>query len=436
MHSLKEILEKIGWKIPDIEKFINGRRKIVSNHISAFTHLLSRGIDNKDVLYFKEIDDLIKRSSIRKEFKKIIFDVISDKSLIDYDIPIPPPEKHKFKFADIFCNAGGATVGLMNEGGSCIFACEDRYEHTSFAKSYYSNFGILPFPSIENYKGEFPKVDILVSSVDIEHLPLNKGKRPKADKMTDTNWYLLLQLINKLQPEAIMIECKKTQRNESLEASTAVACRTLKEETGYYVVNPTSLNALDYGVPQLRRRVWLVAFANPISAMTFEWPNPEKRTWKLEDILDKNPNPSLYLTQKHLDYLNEMSRKNLEKGFQYTSIILDPEKESKSISFGGQGWDRNLLYDKEHAPDMLPNGRNVNDEYLRRLSPRELCRLQGFPEHYKVALTWRTSWRLMGRATNVNVASKITKQILKAIDKKSINKVAKNFVENGLNFKK
>lgn len=89
MHSLKEILEKIGWKIPDIEKFINGRRKIVSNHISAFTHLLSRGIDNKDVLYFKEIDDLIKRSSIRKEFKKIIFDVISDKSLIDYDIPIP-----------------------------------------------------------------------------------------------------------------------------------------------------------------------------------------------------------------------------------------------------------------------------------------------------------------------------------------------------------
>jgi DNA (cytosine-5)-methyltransferase 1 len=434
MYSLKEILDYLGWTIPDIEKFSHGRRKRITNHVSAFTHLLSRGIPNADNLYFEELKSVIRSSPLRKKFKSKIYECINDKSLIDYDIPIPPLENYKFKFADIFCNSGGATLALMENGGSCIFASEDKHEHTSFAKAYYSNFGILPYANIENYNGDFPKVDIVVSSVDIENLPLNKGKRPKADKMTDTNWYLLLQLIKKFQPEAIMIECRKTQRNESLEVSTAVACRTLKEETGYYVVSPAILNALNHGLPQLRKRVWIVAFANPLSAMSFEWPKSEQRTWKLKDILENNPNPNLYLTQTHLDYLNEMNRKNLERGFQYSSIILDPERESKSISFGGQGWDRNLVYDKENAPTILPSGKEVNNEYLRRLSPRELCRLQGFPEHYKTALSWRTSWRLMGRATNINVASRIAKEILKVISENNINKMAKKLINDGLNF--
>jgi len=436
MYSLKKIFEDLKWKIPDIEKFSRGTRKRYTSHASAITHLFSRAISNEEVLYFDDIIQIIKRSKISTSFKRILNECIKDKTLIDYDIPIPPPEHFNFKFADIFCNSGGATVALMKEGGACTFAFEDKYEHTSFIKSYYSNFGVIPFTNIDNYHGNFPKVDVLTSSVNIESLPLNKGIKPKADKMTDTNWYLLLQLINKLQPEAIMIECRKTQRDESLEVSTAVACRTLKEETGYYVVNPSFLNALDYGVPQLRKRVWIVAFANPLSALTFNWPKPEKRVWKLKDILENNPNPNLYLTQTHLDYLNKMNKKNLDRGYQYTSIILDPERESKSISFGGQGWDRNLIYDEINAPEFLETGQRVNDEFLRRLSPRELCRLQGFPEEYKVALGWRTSWILMGRATNVNVAQRIGREILKSIKQSNVNKTAKIFIDNGLNFTK
>lgn len=435
MYSLKGILKRFNWEISDIETFSRGRRLKFSNQVSALTHLFSRAIPNENALYFEEIKESIKKSPVRKNFKKIIHDCLEDKSLIDYDIPIPPPINYKFTFADIFCNAGGATLGLMKEGGACFIASENRYEHTSFPKAYYSNFGILPYPSIETYNNTYPNIDMVVSSVDTESLPLNKGKRPKADMMTDTNWYLLLQMINKLQPQAVLIECKKKQRDESLELSTAVACRTLKEETGYYVVSPAMLNALDYGVPQLRKRLWIVAFANPLAAMSFKWPEPEKRVWKLKDVLEENPNPNLYLTQTHLDYLNKMNKKNLAKGYQFTSIILDPEKESKSISFGGQGWDRNLLYDKENAPEFLESGSELNNEYLRRLSPRELCRLQGFPEEYKIALGWRTSWILMGRATNVNVASKITKEILKVINKKNINKTAKTFIDIGLNFK-
>ena len=436
MYSLKQILKRFRGEVPDIETVTKGRRTKISNQIAGFTHLLSKYIPNHHVLYYDEIIRTIKKSNISKEVKRIYFECIEDKSLIDYDISVPPQDNYTFTFADIFCNAGGASLGLMKEGGVCYIASENRLSHTSHQKAYYSNFGIIPFPAIETYTGKYPQVDIVVSSVDVESLPLNKGIRPKAETMTDTDWYLLLQMINKLQPQAVMIECRKTQRDESLEVSTAVACRTLKEETGYYVVSPAILNALDYGVPQKRKRVWIVAFSNPLAAMTFNWPSPEKRVWKLKDILEDSPNPNLYLTQKHLNYLNEMSQRNLSKGYQYTSIILDPEKESKSISFGGQGWDRNLLYDKENAPEFLESGNQLNDEFLRRLSPRELSRLQGFPEEYKVALAWRTSWRLMGGATNVSVASKITREILKVINKKNINKTAKTLIDMGLNFKK
>jgi DNA (cytosine-5)-methyltransferase 1 len=436
MYSLKEILKRFRWKVPDIETVTKGRRTKLSNQIAGFTHLLSKYIPNHHVLYYDEIIRSIKTSHISTDLKRIIFECIEDKSLIDYDISIPQQDNHTFTFADIFCNAGGATLGLMKEGGVCYIASENRFELTSFPKSYYSNFGIIPFPAVETYSGTYPQVDIVVSSVDIESLPLNKGKRPTAEKMTDTNWHLLLQMINKLQPQAIMIECKNTQRDESLEISTSVACRTLKEETGYYVVSPAILNALDYGVPQLRKRLWIVAFSNPLAAMSFKWPKPENRTWKLKDILEETPHSNLYLTQTHLNYLNKMSKRNLDKGYKYTSIILDPEKESKSISFGGQGWDRNLLYDKDNVPEYLESGHELNNEFLRRLSPRELSRLQGFPENYKIALAWRTSWALMGRATNVNVASRITKEILKVTNKKNINKNAKTLIDIGLNFNK
>jgi DNA (cytosine-5)-methyltransferase 1 len=184
----------------------------------------------------------------------------------------------------------------------------------------------------------------------------------------------------------------------------------------------------------MRKRLWFVAFSNPLSTLNYEWPLPEKRTWKLKDILEEKVEPKYYLTKKHELYLEKNDKTNKDKGYWFSSIVLDPEKESKSISFGGQGWDRNIIYDEINAPESLPNNKEINSKKLRRLTTRELLRLQGFPEEFAIPSIWTISWSFMGMATNVNVAERIGKSVLKAIDEKTIEKSAKILINSGINF--
>ncbi len=195
------------------------------------------------------------------------------------------------------------------------------------------------------------------------------------------------------------------------------------------------LNALNYGVPQGRRRLWFAAFQNPISAILFEWPTPIPRVWKLKDVLEDKVDPKHYLSRTHQLYLERNRKYNLENDIRFSHRVLDPEKESKSIVFGGQGWDSNIIVQPEHMPTILPNGEVPNDYGWRRLTPIELARLQGFPDNYLVPDGWRPSWELIGRATNVKVAEAVIKCALNAINPDNVIEGTKTILSDSLNLK-
>ena len=414
----------------DVKRTINNN---FTKDVSALTHLLMRISSIDEIPYGRWLYDEIKRYSGKKIDKELILSCIDDNSLIDYDITTPPIKDYTFTFADIFCNVGGATLGLMKEGGRCVFSYEETKKPITL--SYNPNFGLIPYTNDEVLREpNFPKVDVIVTSLDIQSLPLNKGKKPKYESMIETNWYTFIEFVNKLQPKAIIIESKKTQRDESFDASTSVAFRTLKEATGYYTTSPAILDAQNYGVPQMRKRLWFAAFSNPLSSLNFEWPKPEKRTWKLKDILEDTVEPKHYFSRKHELYLDQNDKTNKERGYWFSSIVLDPEKESKSISNGGQGWDRNLIYDEKNYPSILENGIEVNSKKLRRLTTRELLRLQGFSEEFQIPDLYRIRWQFMGMASNVNVVQRIARSILYANDEKIIEKSAKILINSGINF--
>lgn len=378
--------------------------------------------------FYKEFNSL----KLKPHIKEIIEDCIKDNSLIDYDIPFPQKKEYDFTFADIYCNVGGATLGLMNEGGRCVFSLESQKK--KWSNIYTTNFGIVPYVHPEWINGEYPKADVLISSLDIQQIPLIQEGKIKFEDLHDTDYHRLIHIINKIQPKVILIESKTTLKEEGFEKTVAVILRTIKEATGYYVTNPAILDALNYGVPQKRTRTWFVAFDNPISAMEFQWPRPQKRTWKLKDILDHNPDPKYYLSEKHSNFLEEYDEKNKKLGYRFNSQILDLEGESYSIIYGGKGWDKNIICQPEKAPKILPRGQVCNSKGLRRLTSIELYRLQGFPDEFISLDGWRTAWNYASRATNVKVASAITKSIKLAIDEETINKGAKKLIESGLNF--
>jgi DNA (cytosine-5)-methyltransferase 1 len=321
----------------------------------------------------------------------------------------------------------------MEQGGRCVLAIDNG--SYPYRRGYFMNYGILPHPKPEILTGEYPKVDILFASVNLRDLPYEKGKKQKIDDFHDTDWYLLLDIINKTKPKAVIIESCKTQKDEILQKSTSTAYRTLKETTGYYVTSPAYLDAVDYGVPQLRKRVWFVAFENPISAINFKWPKPIKLELKLKDILEtENVDASCYLSKEHISFIERSNDINEKRGYWYIYNPLDKESYSKSILFGGQGWDRNIIEDIENRPDILPNGKECNDRGIRRLTAKEIYRLQGFPDNFLRIGGWRTVWIYMARATNVEVTKHILKEIMRAIDTKEINKSVKTLIDMGLNF--
>jgi DNA (cytosine-5)-methyltransferase 1 len=435
LYSYKDILIDLNLidKDSNVKSLKWDTSLFISKEMSALSHLMMRKSSIDGIPYGRWFYEELKNSKDVKFDKELLLNCIDNPNILQYNQPIPPLEDYSFTFADIFCNVGGATLGLMKAGGRCVFSYEEKLKPSRH--SYGFNFGIIPYSNVDVLKEkEFPKVDVIITSLDIQSLPLNKGKKPKFDSMIETNWYTFIEFVNKLQPKAVIIESNKTQRHESFDVSTSVAFRTLKEATGYYATSPAILDALNYGVPQMRKRLWFVAFSNPLSTLNYEWPLPEKRTWKLKDILEEKVEPKYYLTKKHELYLEKNDKTNKDKGYWFSSIVLDPEKESKSISFGGQGWDRNIIYDEINAPESLPNNKEINSKKLRRLTTRELLRLQGFPEEFAIPSIWTISWSFMGMATNVNVAERIGKSVLKAIDEKTIEKSAKILINSGINF--
>ena len=433
MHSLRTLLDylHIDTFSPDnIRKLRKGRR--VSNEKATYTHLLNRIGEIESVLGFEEFYKEFNSIRLKPQIRETIKNCIQDNSLIDYDIPFPQKKDYDFTFADIYCNVGGATLGLMNEGGRCVFSIESQKK--KWSNIYTTNFGISPYAHPEWINGEYPKADVLISSLDIQQIPLIQEGKIKLEELRDTDFYRLIEIINKIQPKVIIIESKKTLRLESFEKTVSVVLRTIKEATGYYIVNPATLDALNYGVPQRRTRTWFIAFDNPISAMEFQWPKPQKRIWKLKDIIDNNPEPKYYISEKHFNFLEEYDKKNKKLGYKFGSNILNLEKESYSIIYGGKGWDKNIISQPENAPEFLPNGQISNKQGLRRLTSLELYRLQGFPDGFISLDGWRTAWDYAGRATNVKVASAITRAIKLAISEEVINKGAKKLIESGLNF--
>lgn len=431
-----QLLSNLGYELPPISKFGRGRAGKILMEPAAITHILT-GISPVDKMpYYPDFMSGLNSKNYRNlksiENRNLLYSAIHDRSLIDYDFTFPPKSNYKFTFADLYCNVGGATIAAYSLDGRCVFASDNNdYRQAMY---YFMNHGIIPYPHPTWIaKENLEPVDILIASIAIDDVPVNRGPKPKLDQIGDTELWVLIEMIKKLEPKAVIIECKKTQWDESLERSTSAAYRILRDSTGYCMAEPTILNALNFGVPQNRRRLWFAAFRESISAMIFEWPTPQKRTVKLKDILESDIEPKYYLSKGYQTFLEKNKALNIEKGNRFIFNILDNNSTTNSILPGGQGYYMNIICDKENAPEILPNGEPVNDHGWRFLVPRELARLQGFPENIEVVNNHKSSWKFYGRATNINVARNVIESALKAIDQKEIAKAGKMIINSLMN---
>ncbi|MGL4326212.1 MAG: DNA cytosine methyltransferase [Tannerellaceae bacterium] len=334
------------------------------------------------------------------------------------EIPFPSQPQPRFTFIDLFAGIGGFRQAMQNLGGKCVFSSEWDEQAQ---KTYMLNYGEVPFGDItlEQTKQYIPDhFDILCAGFPCQAFSL-AGKRLGFEETRGTLFFDVAEIIRRKQPRAFFLENVKGLKIHDKGKTLEVILRTLREDLGYYVPDPEVMNAKDFGVPQNRERIFIVGFHPETGITEFSYPKPSNKKVSIADIKEKDVVPSkYYLSTQYLQTLREHKARHANKGNGFGYEIIEDTDIANAIVVGGMGRERNLIID-HRLTDFTPTTRikgEVNREGIRKMTPREWARLQGFPDNFIIGVADASAYKQFGNSVAVPAiqatASKIIEKIL------------------------
>ena len=190
------------------------------------------------------------------------------------------------------------------------------------------------------------------------------------------------------------------------------------EQIGYTVYDKV-LNSKDFGVPQNRERIYIVAFRNDIDSSGFQFPIGNDSETKIKDIIEEQVvSVKYYLSTTYLETLKRHKERHEARGNGFGYEIRDINGQAGAIVCGGMGRERNLIVDnrlKDFTPVTHIKG-EVNRQGIRKMTPREWARLQGFPDSFKLELADTHLYKQFGNSVTVNVIEAIAEEIRKVLE--------------------
>lgn len=287
-----------------------------------------------------------------------------------------------FTFIDLFAGIGGFRYAMQNLGGKCVFSSEwDKHSQ----KTYYFNFNEWPAGDItsEDTKLQIPDgFDLLCAGFPCQAFSI-AGKRAGFEDTRGTLFFEVAEILNRKRPKAFFLENVKGLLNHRGGKTIARILEVLRDELDYFVPDPEIVNAKNFGVPQNRERVFIVGFRKELGISRFDYPEPTGATKTFADVKEENPVPTkYYLSEKYLEGMRRHRARHESRGNGFGYEIIEDDEIANAIVVGGMGRERNLVRD-DRITDFTPQTNikgNVNREYIRKMTPREWARLQGFPE--------------------------------------------------------
>lgn len=190
------------------------------------------------------------------------------------------------------------------------------------------------------------------------------------------------------------------------------------EQIGYTVYEKV-LNSKDFGVPQNRERIYIVAFRNDIDSSSFRFPEGNDSYTKISDIMEEHEvSVKYYLSTAYLDTLKRHRARHEALGHGFGYEIRDVSGQAGALVCGGMGRERNLIVDMRltnFVPVTHIKG-EVNRQGIRKMTPREWARLQGFPDDYKLTLADTHLYKQLGNSVTVNVIEAIADNIKEVLE--------------------
>lgn len=332
-----------------------------------------------------------------------------------FSVPFPAPEKPKFTFIDLFAGIGGFRIAMQNLGGKCIYSSE---WDAQAQKTYLANYGEVPFGDItkENTKQYIPDgFDVLCAGFPCQAFSL-AGKRRGFEETRGTLFFDVAEILRRKRPKAFFLENVKGLMIHDKGKTLDTILNVLRNDLDYYVPNPEIVNAMNFGVPQHRERIYIVGFRKDMRVKNFKYPEPTDKTKRFIDIREeKEVSPKYYLSTQYQQTLVEHKKRHESKGNGFGYEIIPDDGVANAIVVGGMGRERNIVIDNRltnFTPVTNIKG-EINHDGWRRMTPREWARLQGFPDSFVIPVADASAYKQFGNSVAVPAIQATAEQIIK-----------------------
>lgn len=330
----------------------------------------------------------------------------------------------KYRFIDLFAGIGGIRLGFDNAFGNdskTVFVSEwDKFAQKTYKANFPDSFEIAGDITQIDEK-TLPDFDICLAGFPCQAFSLAGKKQGFNDNYRGicrgTLFMDVARICEEKKPKVIFCENVKGLTIHD-KGKTFKIIKSTFESLGYKVFSKI-LNSKDFGVPQHRERIYIVCFRNDIAPEDFDFPEPQNDKKCIKDIMENAPVPSkYYLSDTYFDALKRHRAKHEAAGHGFGYVIRDLDGLSGALVCGGMGRETNLLIDdREHS--MIPTTHikgEINKENIRKMTPREWARLQGFPDEYKIVLADTHMYKQFGNSVTVNVIEAIAKKIKEVLN--------------------
>lgn len=273
--------------------------------------------------------------------------------------------KKKFTFIDLFSGIGGFHYGLSQLGGKCLLA-SDIYDKAN--DTYYENWGLKPIGDISLVdSSQIPEHDVLCGGFPCQPFS-NVGQKGGLEDPRGELIYEVVRLLKAKQPKAFILENVKGLRSLQGGKTFEIILKLLIQSG--YVVKTEILEAKDYGLPQIRKRLFFVGVRNDIK-IDFSFPKPIPLQYTLSEVFDGA---------------------KVERDYGFT------------VRVGGRG---SGIANRYNWDAYYVNGE------VQTISPQQCLLLQGFPKTFKLSGTKGHQYKQAGNSVPTTVVAEIGKELLR-----------------------
>lgn len=378
------------------------------NQRAAYTHYLS----NNKLLHLKD-----EAFSFADVFSESFNDNIND-TAIQYKINnfngyktndlFLPRVTTDFSFIDLFAGIGGFRIAMQELGGECLFSSE--WDKAAKA-TYELNYGEYPFDDItKNETKKFiPKnFDLLCAGFPCQAFSV-AGYQKGFEDTRGTLFFDIQNILEVHRPKAFFLENVKNLANHDKGRTLKIMLNILENKLGYKVYYKV-LNTMEYAnIPQNRERIFIVGF-DPIRVKNFSFfsfPDKIELTKNIRDLINNTKQDNKYYYQKDHIYFPKLKESINSKDtiYQWRRVYVRENKSNVCPTL---------------TANMGAGGHNVpiilDDFGIRKLTPRECLRFQGYPENFNLPyLSDSKLYMQAGNSVTVPLIKRIAQQIKKII---------------------